>query len=254
MHPLSWVANGGGRRARRVEKEEPLSNSDVIKQALQTLNEALAADWPTLTVSDAAKTWLLGQVWGESRFGSTPDWGTSNNWGAVTYHKKDGLFIEHQDHDANGKPVVYRFQAYVSQREAARGWLKVILRGAVPVALAGNSTTNLAGAMYANRYFTGTSGSAVQRIAAYAAMIDAGAALIRSQLARVDGQPDVSTVDGYQETLRLLGLYDGEVDGVAGPRTRASVVEFQAEHQLKADGIVGPATQEAMLTALATCA
>ena len=77
-----------------------MTTVDIVKAAAATLDEALALDWPELVVSDRAKLWLLGQVWGESRFGSTPDWGTSNNWGAVTYYKKDGKYLEHADHDA----------------------------------------------------------------------------------------------------------------------------------------------------------
>ncbi|MDH7478865.1 MAG: peptidoglycan-binding protein [Syntrophomonadaceae bacterium] len=51
--------------------------------------------------------------------------------------------------------------------------------------------------------------------------------------------PDVTEV---QERLRELGIYQGAVDGVFGPRTDAAVREFQRRNGLRVDGIVGPAT------------
>lgn len=50
-----------------------------------------------------------------------------------------------------------------------------------------------------------------------------------------------------QETLRVRGFYDGEIDGIFGPGTEAAVKDFQASVQLAADGVVGPATWGALL-------
>ena len=238
-----------------------MTTVDIVKAAAATLDEALALDWPELVVSDRAKLWLLGQVWGESRFGSTPDWGTSNNWGAVTYYKKDGKYLEHADHDAAGNPVVYRFQAYDSQLDAARGWLHVLLQGKADVlaALAGDSSYALAAAMKAHGYYTGinvdTDGDGVpgtthDRILAYTQLIDTNAAFVAAKLAIPDGAPDLESVDGYQDALKRLGFYDGAVDGIAGPKTKAAVLAFQGQSHLKPDGFVGPLTQAAILEAL----
>ena len=49
-----------------------------------------------------------------------------------------------------------------------------------------------------------------------------------------------------QVALRALGHYHGDVDGIAGPGTRAAVVRFQLRRGLAADGIAGPATRRAL--------
>ena len=49
-----------------------------------------------------------------------------------------------------------------------------------------------------------------------------------------------------QQKLRQWGYYDGEVDGVFGQETYDAVVYFQKKNGLKADGVAGSATLEAM--------
>lgn len=67
-------------------------------------------------------------------------------------------------------------------------------------------------------------------------------------------QASVSTgaeaVRAYQMQLATLGYDVGPADGVAGPRTESVVRRFQADHNLKVDGIVGPATRAALIRAL----
>lgn len=214
----------------------------VLRAAQATLDQALALDWPALALSADTKLLLLGQVWAESRLGSTADWGASNNWGAVTYHKGDGKFIEHADHDAHGNPVVYRFQAYDSQLEAARDWLHVLIRGGVAHALATGSAGELAAAMFANRYYTGTTGTARERIAAYAAFVSQSASFVRSVL---DGAR-------LQDRLVAAGFDPGQIDGIIGPRTRDALRAFQAAHGLPADGTLTDATRAALEEAIPT--
>jgi N-acetylmuramoyl-L-alanine amidase len=62
------------------------------------------------------------------------------------------------------------------------------------------------------------------------------------------------TVRGYQGRLHNLGHYRGEVDGVAGPMTKAAIRAFQERENLigyspalKVDGIMGPKTTQALL-------
>lgn len=56
-----------------------------------------------------------------------------------------------------------------------------------------------------------------------------------------------SAVSRVQETLKARGFYDGAIDGIFGPGTEAAVMEFQTDARLAADGIVGPATWQALL-------
>ncbi len=49
-------------------------------------------------------------------------------------------------------------------------------------------------------------------------------------------------VSELQATLKLLGYYDGTVDGVFGESTVTAVSSFQQAAGLSSDGIVGPAT------------
>jgi len=223
-----------------------MSDVEIIKRARDTLNQALKADWPKLEISAYARTWILGQVWGESRFGSTPDWGDSNNWGAVTYHKNDGKFLLHADHDANGRPVTYKFQAYDTQLDAAREYLKVLFRGRVPAILETGTIRDLAAEMYRNRYFTGTSGSTEDRVGAYVRFISGGIAYVEDRLAVADGAPDLSSVRGIQERLIALGYEPGKVDGIQGPKTTAAIKKFQTDRGLKVDGVAGPITRAEM--------
>ncbi|ASC69389.1 N-acetylmuramoyl-L-alanine amidase CwlM [Halomicronema hongdechloris C2206] len=50
-----------------------------------------------------------------------------------------------------------------------------------------------------------------------------------------------------QERLRVLGVYAGVIDGIFGRQTEAAVRQIQRRYQLQVDGIVGPATWQALL-------
>ena len=49
-----------------------------------------------------------------------------------------------------------------------------------------------------------------------------------------------------QERLKLLGYYEGDVDGQFGPGTREAVVAFQKKNGLDADGLAGAETQRVL--------
>lgn len=45
-----------------------------------------------------------------------------------------------------------------------------------------------------------------------------------------------------QKALKGAGLYDGNIDGKIGSRTKSAIMEFQKQHNLKADGVIGQKT------------
>jgi peptidoglycan hydrolase-like protein with peptidoglycan-binding domain len=57
------------------------------------------------------------------------------------------------------------------------------------------------------------------------------------------GDPDVAAL---QVALRARGLYDGAVDGLAGPRTGAAVRSFQRRAGIAVDGVAGRQTRSAL--------
>jgi peptidoglycan hydrolase-like protein with peptidoglycan-binding domain len=63
------------------------------------------------------------------------------------------------------------------------------------------------------------------------------------------GSPSGSDVEALQVVLDQLGYSPGPLDGQFGRRTEAAVRAFQADHQLAADGLVGPLTWTAIVNA-----
>ena len=53
-------------------------------------------------------------------------------------------------------------------------------------------------------------------------------------------------VKEVQSRLKKWGYYNGSVDGVFGKQTRDAVIAFQKKNGLKADGVVGKATYQAL--------
>lgn len=51
--------------------------------------------------------------------------------------------------------------------------------------------------------------------------------------------PDAMAI---QTALKNLGLYEGEIDGKIGPKTKEAIREFQSKNNLTVDGKVGPKT------------
>ena len=54
-------------------------------------------------------------------------------------------------------------------------------------------------------------------------------------------------VEFLQNILINLGLLDSEIDGIFGTTTQNAVVKFQNQNTLRADGIVGPRTWNALM-------
>lgn len=57
------------------------------------------------------------------------------------------------------------------------------------------------------------------------------------RIVRVD--IDIKTL---QKALTSSGFYSGSIDGKLGAKTKSAIYEFQKEHDLKADGVVGKQT------------
>lgn len=58
------------------------------------------------------------------------------------------------------------------------------------------------------------------------------------------------SVEKVQNALKKAGYYEGNVDGKLGSGTKAGISRFQADHNLKSDGIVGAKTWDELKTYL----
>lgn len=58
---------------------------------------------------------------------------------------------------------------------------------------------------------------------------------------------DALTKEDIQTALKNAGYYDGVIDGKIGPKSRAAIMEFQRDMNLKADGVAGKKTKEKLL-------
>lgn len=85
--------------------------------------------------------------------------------------------------------------------------------------------------------FEGSSPAALVTISAAAAL------LLLPAPAAARGDANVAAL---QVGLRAAGVYEGPVDGVAGPGTTAAVVSLQRRKGLTVDGVVGPQTRAAL--------
>lgn len=56
--------------------------------------------------------------------------------------------------------------------------------------------------------------------------------------------PESPSEKDIQAALKNAGLYDGEIDGKIGPKTKKAIEDFQANNGLTADGKVGAKTWE----------
>ena len=75
--------------------------------------------------------------------------------------------------------------------------------------------------------------------------IDGGSARSSSRVKTASSKTRLS-VRQAQKALVASGFYKGNVDGKEGPLTQKAVKEFQQAHGLKADGVIGSATSEAL--------
>lgn len=81
--------------------------------------------------------------------------------------------------------------------------------------------------------------------AANAQIIESGSARSNIHVKTASSKTRLS-VRQAQKGLVLAGFYKGNVDGKEGPLTQKAIKEFQQAHGLKADGVIGSATSEAL--------
>ena len=65
-----------------------------------------------------------------------------------------------------------------------------------------------------------------------------------------DGRVGNAVIKEFQQALKNLGYYTAEITGKMGAKTEQAVKDFQRDHGLTADGRVGPATLQAIRTAV----
>jgi hypothetical protein len=65
-----------------------------------------------------------------------------------------------------------------------------------------------------------------------------------------DPKYDLSETEGRQGALNELGYWGGPIDGNWGPECRLALTQFQKKAGLQADGVWGPKTNAAVVTAL----
>ena len=78
-----------------------------------------------------------------------------------------------------------------------------------------------------------------------AAAVCCAAALLLLPSSAAQARPSGNAA-ALQLALQARGLYDGTIDGIAGPGTAAAVRRLQARRGLAVDGIAGPATRRAL--------
>ncbi len=74
----------------------------------------------------------------------------------------------------------------------------------------------------------------------------AGSLLAISLLAVPVLAQNSTTVRDAQQALKDKGMYDGEVDGLNGPMTRAAVRKYQQSQNIAPDGRLGPKTLDTL--------
>lgn len=125
----------------------------------------------------------------ESELGVGPSWRVAGgapswNFGALTTTNPAQPSIPHPDKDASGKPIVQAFAAFPSQEAGIKAFLNTWGDAAFTAAVTGDAGA-VASIMYDRGYYTGTSGTREERIAAYRGMI-VGAA---NTVAKALGEP-----------------------------------------------------------------
>ena len=96
--------------------------------------------------------------------------------------------------------------------------------------------------------------AAAQAAAATGDMSQTAAGAVEQVATTASGSFEKPTIEKVLEALKNAGLYQGDVDGKLGPRTKKAIEEFQTQNGLTADGKVGPRTWAKLSAHLNTAA
>jgi len=134
------------------------SPAELAAQDLAALRAASAS--LGLGLDDQALTLAMGVAWLENRSPKArQSWGDSHNWGAVVYNdrrepEKSWGFFEHFDTGPGGQPSPKRFQAYPSDTEGAKHFLRTLTNTRAEKAAIREGASALAEAQYQAGYYT----------------------------------------------------------------------------------------------------
>lgn len=204
----------------------------------------------------------------------------SNNWGAIQYRtpsqlgltapyppiSPDGMGFLYTDtspqSDGTSRPYSVYFRRYTTPTKGARDLVRVVYsvagrKESVLARASAGDTWGVSEGLYRTRYYEGFGKTPADRIANHHKALSRCISAICRALGEPlpDGSlPPPPTLrrgisgEHVREWQRILGTV--VVDGEFGPTTEAATKEWQAEHGLKADGIVGPRTWTAAETDL----
>lgn len=151
------------------------SREAAIFGASQALREELGDKAGVGPIGRPMRQIALAIGLAESELGVGPSWRVSSgapswNFGALTTTNPAQPSIPHPDKDKSGKPIVQAFAAFPDQRAGIRAFLNTWGDLAFAAASTGDAGA-VASIMYDRGYYTGTSGTREERIAAYRGMI-----------------------------------------------------------------------------------
>lgn len=87
---------------------------------------------------------------------------------------------------------------------------------------------------------------AVFSVSFAAGVAEARKAKYKSKIPFVSSEVASNQISTVQQKLAQLGYNPGPADGVVGPHTIEAIKQFQRDRGLEVDGIIGPATEQAL--------
>lgn len=114
-------------------------------------------------------------------------------------------------------------------------WVRVFLQGMIEAAERSFKSWNKGG----GKILKGL----VRRRAEEWGLISTGKAPGGKAASEAAASSTIAEIASYQEALKTLGFYTGDIDGDRGPLTIGAVENFQRKHGLEVDSVVGPATR-----------